>query len=389
MYVLIVIGFVACTTKDEGKKFELSGTIKNTEAKMAYLEEMPAGGSQGSIVDSSVIDKNGKYKLQTALKESMVYNLRQGQQFYFLATVINDAPKITLDVELGKSKQYAEKYEVKGSTASTELKNFVETFNSDLQKIYVIVGKLDTLQKNNTPDSLMAPLVEEQKTIAEKIKGFAMQSFDKSNNPALLLFELGYYQTTANDDRFGLGYIDIEEVIAIVKKGLEKFPSHTGLIAIRDALQSQWAQMQQTKKEPKWIGKAAPDFSLPDVNGKEVKLSSFKGKYVLVDFWASWCGPCRAENPNVVKAYNQFKGKNFTVFGVSLDEQKSKWLEAIKSDNLSWTHASDLKHWQSQVIPLYQFDGIPYNVLIDPQGMVIAEDLKGRGLINTLETVLK
>ena len=112
-------------------------------------------------------------------------------------------------------------------------------------------------------------------------------------------------------------------------------------------------------------------------------------KPVLVDFWASWCKPCRMENPNVVAAYNKFKNKNFTILGVSLDEDKNAWLGAIKKDGLNWQHISDLKQWESMVIPLYQFDGIPYNVLLDPQGVVIAEGLRGADLEAKLAEVIK
>lgn len=137
------------------------------------------------------------------------------------------------------------------------------------------------------------------------------------------------------------------------------------------------------------IGKVAPEFALPDTAGVSVSLSSFRGKYVLLDFWASWCPPCRRENPNVVATYNRFKDKNFTVVGISLDEDKSKWLQAISDDNLTWTHLSDLKYWDSEVAELYGVRAIPSNVLLDPEGVIIAKDIREEALPATLEKLLK
>ena len=128
------------------------------------------------------------------------------------------------------------------------------------------------------------------------------------------------------------------------------------------------------------IGKPAPDFTLADTSGKPVSLSSFKGKYVLVDFWASWCGPCRGENPSVVKAFHKYHPKGFTVLGVSLDEKKDKWEEAIAKDHLTWTQVSDLKGWKSSVGELYGIKGIPMNFLLDKDGKVIAKELRGEDL---------
>lgn len=128
------------------------------------------------------------------------------------------------------------------------------------------------------------------------------------------------------------------------------------------------------------IGQPAPEIALPNPDGEIVKLSSLRGNYVLVDFWAKWCGPCRAENPNIVRVYNKYKDHGFTVFGVSLDRNREDWLQAIKDDNLTWTHVSDLKYWQSEAARTYNINAIPFSILLDPNGVIIAKNLRGAAL---------
>ena len=146
-------------------------------------------------------------------------------------------------------------------------------------------------------------------------------------------------------------------------------------------------QITEAKKNA--IGTMLPDFSQPDTSGKTISLSSLRGKFVLVDFWASWCGPCRAENPNVVQAYNKYKSKNFTVLGVSLDKAKPAWIDAINIDNLNWTHVSDLLGWSNAVAQQYQIYSIPQNFLIDPEGKIVGKNLRGAALENKLAKVLR
>jgi peroxiredoxin len=137
------------------------------------------------------------------------------------------------------------------------------------------------------------------------------------------------------------------------------------------------------------VGKTAPDFTSFDPEGKTVSLSQHRGKYVLLDFWAAWCGPCRRENPNVVKAYQKYHAKGFDVLGVSLDKTKAAWQKAIKDDQLTWTHVSDLKFWDSAAAKLYGVRAIPANVLIDPDGKIIARNLRGVDLDKKLEAIFE
>ncbi|MDD4214088.1 MAG: TlpA disulfide reductase family protein, partial [Bacteroidales bacterium] len=137
------------------------------------------------------------------------------------------------------------------------------------------------------------------------------------------------------------------------------------------------------------IGSVAPDFTLPDSAGIKISLSSLRGKYVLVDFWASWCGPCKKELPNLIKLYKDFKSSKFEILGVSLDKTRAAWVGAIRSEKLSWIHVSDLKYWQSEVVPLYHITGIPHMILLDPEGKIIAKNLRGEELYHTIKDILK
>jgi peroxiredoxin len=248
---------------------------------------------------------------------------------------------------------------------------FDKTMYEKGMQIFTQGGRVDSLRKASAPDSLVTASYFAMEGTANDLKNFTQDFLAKSNSPILSLYAIGSYQNTVSN--LGIKGFSRTEIASVVNNTAAKFPQHAGLQAVKKSLPS---------------NKAA-DFTQPDVNGNPVSLSQFKGKYVLVDFWASWCQPCRIDNPNVVRAFNEFKDKNFTILGVSLDQNKDAWQKAIQKDGLTWTHVSDLKFWDNAAATLYGVQGIPYNVLVDPQGNIIAENLHGEEIVQTLRQVIK
>jgi peroxiredoxin len=262
---------------------------------------------------------------------------------------------------------------ITGSPANTEfaklnakLKPFTEK-NSAFEKEYMAA-------RANQDQATMARIQEEAEAVDSTIKEDVYLGYFKSNpSSPIALFAL---QSSMSYD------VDAEKYMPLYNKLSEK----AKLSAAGKALKSTLDIALITG-----IGKPAPDFVQNDTLDNPVKLSSLRGKYVLVDFWASWCGPCRAENPNVVKAFNQYKDKGFTVLGVSLDQPgaKTKWLDAIHKDGLTWMQVSDLQGWNNAAAKSYGVRAIPQNFLVDPQGKIVGKNLRGEALDKKLAALLK
>jgi peroxiredoxin len=292
---------------------------------------------------------------------------------------INDQPEINFKADI---KDVSLEGPTFSSPANQALKNLLLRIE-DMRLKQAAAGKaMDSIRIGNAPDSLITATSMQFQQITNDYTKFIIGYIDTVPHAAVAMFALGYTKG-----------IDPAVLNTIVPNMTTRFPGNAGVAGLVAQFNNMIADMNQpqspTATGAPGVGSAAPDFTMNDTNGKPFKLSSLRGKYVLVDFWASWCGPCRQENPNVVSAYNQFKNKNFTILGVSLDDNKEKWLKAIAKDQLTWMQVSDLKGWENATVGLYGYDGIPYNVLIDPQGKIIATSLRENALQATLTKVLK
>jgi peroxiredoxin len=379
--VLLLI--FSCNGKDDNE-FVVEGKIKDA-AGTVYLEKTLMDRIQPIIVDSAKIGKDGYYKLAAENTEENLYNLRFGNLRYPFANVVNDAQHITVNADLNNDD---DPYTVTGSPASAKLKQYLGESNRQLSTIYAYSVQLDTMRNQGYPDSLLKTVRATRTQSTDSFRNYVVNFINESKSPAVIMFILGTYQMYASDKRLALNPFSDEQVKELINKTAQRFPEHKGIAQLKAGFSGQ-AESSPESQTSALLNKPAPDFTLRDVNNRKVSLSSFRGKYVLVDFWASWCKPCRDENPNVVSAFKKFSNKNFTILGVSLDKEREAWINAIREDGLTWMHVSDLAYWNSLVVPMYQIGGIPYNVLIDPQGIIIAENLKGDELHVKLGEVLK
>lgn len=359
--------------------FTVNGTLQNVQGSQVKIYEVPVGAPQPVLKDSVRLSASGSFTWKTKRpKEETIYYISADQQGT-IAAVFSDAAKITLEADFANQQ---DPVTIKGSKASELGAAYMKNIFSQLGKLYEWDRKNDSLLGDaRTADSVKVKLLAERKLQTSGMKSYVTAFIDSVKSPLLKIYAISNYQDLVSNPQFtgfALENLENQEVLDIMTAAGKQFPDHKGLAAYK-------------KKVAENMNRKAPDFTLPDVNGQPLALSSFKGKYVLIDFWASWCGPCRMENPNVVSTYQQYKNKNFTVLGVSLDRpgQKEAWLKAIKEDKLDWTHVSDLKYWESAVVPLYGINAIPYNVLIDPDGKILATNLRGPALPAKLQALLK
>jgi len=349
----------ACSSEPH---YTLKGKIDGSDTITFYLQKREAGKM---VSIDSAVSKNGSFTLKSGnidfpqMVQLAAGETRKRVSFYLENSEISVTG--TID-SLFKAK-------VTGSKTQDEYQKFLDS-NKPLSNTYAeIYGQYQ--EANRAGDAAKASAIEKQLDSLQKEMGNLQKNFVKENPKSYvtpsILSSLAY-EMEANE---------IEAAINELDTAVAAIPS---MKALRDRVQVMKAVA---------IGQKAPDFILDDVNGNPVALSSKIGaKLLLIDFWAAWCGPCRQENPNVVKVYTEFNKKGFDVFGVSLDQSKDDWVKAIADDKLTWTHVSDLQYWSNAAAKMYAVNAIPANFLLDETGTIIGRNLRGEELYNKVNEVL-
>jgi thiol-disulfide isomerase/thioredoxin len=372
LLLTLLILFAGCGEKS----FVINGTlIDATPGTTVYLDRL--GSTNLDKLDSIVVDESGKFKLKYSATTPAFYLLRTSGES-FISTMIEPGEQITLTA---KADSLAFPIELIGSPGT----QLMIDYNLRLQEALAQLGELNNVYQENINsddlESVMADLDNKAQSIIADMNLYTREYID--NNLPSLVCLIALYQQIVPEVYVLNPQEDIEYFKKVDSTLFALYPEYEPVSFLHEQVATLIGTMSPQDSE-----ETPPEITLPDPTGTEVSLSSTRGSVVLLDFWAGWCPPCRAENPNLVKAYDKFHDKGFEIFQVSLDQDRDVWLDAIEDDKLGrWYHVSDLLYWKSEVVSLYGIESIPTNYLLDRDGKVIASNLRGEALNEKLEEI--
>lgn len=372
MYVLLLAALATTACNKVGDdRFEISGTIEGAAGESLKLIEFTL--EDALTVDSAVIDDKGNFKITGATAEPTVYMLSLGTSG-IIPVLIENGQAIEI---ASKADEFVNNAKVKGSKGSEELISYFKAFNSFQEKVSGLNEELMPYANLPEFEAKRAEAQEKYKAYQQEQKDYVKDFIDNNDNGIVPVFAALYAANFISPEA------EFEWYFGLLNR-FEKEHAKSKYTAWFKQFVEPYRNLADLQ-----AGKPAPDFKLATPEGDSLSLSDLRGKYVLVDFWASWCAPCRQENPKMVKMYERFKGKNFEILGVSLDRGKTEWVKAIADDKLAWKHVSDLKYWDSMVTGLYAIQSIPATLIVDPQGNIVARNLRGPELESKLESLLQ
>lgn len=381
LFLLIFISLFACNR--EKKNFTVSGELNGEEGTMVYLKEMTT--KELIPVDSTYTDDSGNFTLSGFTDMVRFYNLYASEDD-FVVLLIHSGDEIMIT---GDASNLYNTYDVQGSEDSKMIHDLSVKLNNTRQEIQHLNKILNENLQNPDFLKVKADLDKAYEEIVnthrEYTFGFIRRNINSLASLMALYQQIGPHHYILDPVEDFSYYRMVDSSLNILYPESEAVRElHRQVVEIEEQKRAEEITLHRLSK-----GSPAPEILLPGPDGDTIPLSSLRGNYVLLDFWASWCIPSREESPNLVKNYKKYHPMGFEIYQVSLDRKRDAWLKAIRDDNLNWIHVSDLKMWNSVVVPVYHIQGIPMNFLLDPEGKIIAQNVRGERLGEVLQEIFK
>ncbi|WP_420575750.1 peroxiredoxin family protein [Ekhidna sp.] len=358
----LVIGLFSCG-EQRGEGVKLTGNLEQFPAGgFAYIERVGENGLEP--FDTLEVDENGSFTEYLTIEEPAFFRANFNGRQIITLILTGEENEVVLNAHGADPRGFSE---VSGSY-DTEYKNQIDAMMQEYRTQIQGMQQAQRQARANNDAQAFQTAQLQMMDLAKRTEA-ELKDLIREASPSLAAF-------------YGLQMIDASQNFAFIDSIATELRAE---MPENFHVENLMSQISTTKSLA--IGEEAPEISLQNPEGETITLSSLRGKYVLIDFWAAWCRPCRAENPNVVRVYNEYSDENFEILGVSLDRTREKWLGAIEQDGLPWLHVSDLKYWRSQAAIDYQVNAIPATFLVDPEGKIIAKNLRGASLEAKLKEI--